>query len=221
MSKAHSDKTVVIMLGAPGAGKGTQAVGISEKYDLPHISTGDLFRDNIRRHTEIGERVKGLIDSGQFVPDGIVLEMLYDRIEQSDCAKGFILDGCPRTVNQAQELDKHLASCRIVALNLDVPDEEIVRRIEERLVCEICSTPYDPVIHPPQVSGQCDKDSGALVKRKDDNVEVVKDRLVLYHRESAPLKDYYKDSGRFINIDGMQGRPQISAAIQKTLKKFI
>lgn len=221
MSKADKPKTVVVLLGAPGAGKGTQATAISETFQLPHISTGDLFRDNIRRHTEIGKKVKSYIDSGQFVSDTIVLEMLYDRIQQPDCARGFILDGCPRTVAQAKELDRHLSGYHIVALNLDVPDQEIIRRIQERLVCEICSAPYDPVIHPPKVAGVCDKDGGALIKRKDDNVAVVKERLVLYHKETAPVVEYYKSSDRLVEIDGTVGKKAIAQTIEKTLKKLI
>ena len=194
MSKAEDCRKIVIMLGAPGAGKGTQAVIINEEFHLPHISTGDLFRDNIRRHTEIGEKVKDLIEAGQFVPDTIVLEMLYDRIKEPDCAKGFILDGCPRTVNQAEALDKHLSCSQILALNLDVPDELIIERIAARLTSE---------------------------QRSDDNPEVVKERLLLYHKESAPLIDYYMQSDRLINIDGTKGKEAISCEIRETLCKFI
>lgn len=221
MSKSEKSKTVIVMLGAPGAGKGTQAMEIAKKYDLPHISTGDLFRDNIRRHTEIGQKVKSIIDSGQFVSDTIVLEMLYDRIKQPDCARGFILDGCPRTVAQAEAIDRQLSGYSILALNLDVPDQEIVRRIQDRVVCEVCSTPYDSVIHPPKVSGVCDKDGAALVKRKDDTVDVVKERLVLYHKESAPVKDYYEKSGRLADIDGTVPKEAIVKSIDKALKKFV
>ena len=221
MSKAEGNRKVIVMLGAPGAGKGTQAGSVSEKYGLPHISTGDLFRDNIKRHTEIGQKVKNLIDSGQFVSDIIVLEMLYDRIKEADCDKGFILDGCPRTVSQAEALDKHLTDCRIIALNLDVPDAEIVRRIQDRMICEICNTPYDPVINPPKVAGICNKDGGQLIKRKDDSVEVVKERLVLYHKESAPLKGYYENSGRLVDVNGTVGKDAISKSIEKALHKFI
>ena len=221
MSKAEKQKVVVVMLGAPGAGKGTQAGAISEQYGLPHISTGDLFRDNIRRKTKIGMEVKARIEAGQFVSNETVLNMLYDRIREPDCARGFVLDGCPRTVAQAEALDKQLTDYRFIALNLQVPDQEIVRRVQERLVCEICSTPYDPVIHPPKEAGVCDKDGGKLVKRKDDNPEVVKERLVLYHKETEPVVSYYRSNGYLVDIDGMADKALIARSIQATLHKFI
>jgi len=221
MSNDDCTRKVIVMLGAPGSGKGTQAGLICTQYNLPHISTGDLFRDNIKRNTELGQRVKSTLDSGQLVSDSIVLEMLYNRIEKPDCCKGFILDGCPRTVNQAEEIDRHLTDCQILAINLDVPDQEIIRRIQDRMVCEVCNTPYDPVINPPKVEGICNKEGGKLIKRKDDSLEVVKERLLVYHRETAPVKEYYEKSCRLVNIDGTAGKDAVTHSIQETINKFI
>ncbi|MCP5470119.1 MAG: adenylate kinase [Chlamydiales bacterium] len=221
MAKPETKKNVIVMLGAPGAGKGTQAIQTSEKFNLPHISTGDLFRENLKNHTEIGEKARSYMDSGRLVPDEVVLEMLYQRIKKPDCDRGYILDGCPRTVAQAESLDRELKDSRVMALNLDVPDEEIVRRIADRMVCEVCGMPHDPVINPPKVAGHCNRDGGTLIKRKDDTPEVVRERLSVYHNETAPVKAYYKKSSRLVDIDGTVGKDAIFLSIQSTLSKVL
>ncbi len=196
-------KNVIILLGPPGSGKGTQAKRLSQELGLPHISTGDIFRENIANSTELGKKARSYMDVGQLVPDQLVLEMLFDRVSKSDCVNGYLLDGFPRTIPQAESLDKHLSpQDKIVVLNLDVADETIVKRIEGRLSCTVCGNVYNRYFSPPQVPGKCDKCKSPLVQRSDDSEQVVRERLKAYHEHTEPLTQYYSKKKVLKNIDG-------------------
>ena len=193
----------IIMLGAPGAGKGTQAKQIADKYGVPHISTGDIFRANIKNGTELGKKAKEYMDQGLLVPDELTCDLVMDRIQQDDCKNGFILDGFPRTVQQAEELDKILASKGKKVdkvYNLTTPEEEIIERIVNRRVCsnQECKAIYNIVLNPPKVEGKCDKCGSELVTRKDDNEETVRARLKNYFEQTAPLVEYYENKGNLV-----------------------
>lgn len=219
MEKKEMQK-VIIMLGAPGAGKGTQAVRLSDKYHLPHISTGDLFRENLKKNTPLGQQVKTYMEKGELVPDGIVIDMVFDRISQPDCQKGFILDGSPRTLNQAEVIEKRLENqAKILALNLEVPDEVIIKRLSGRFTCEKCGTPYHKIGSPPAKEGICDRCGGKLIQREDDREEVIRKRLQVYHEQSAPLKSYFRAKGQLCEIDGTQNVEKIAEMTDACLKK--
>jgi len=194
----------IILLGAPGAGKGTQAVILSERFNIPHISTGDIFRSNIKNNTELGKNVKEYIDKGLLVPDELTIDIVKDRINESDCSDGFILDGFPRTIQQAQELDNILRSMDIeldCVLNINVSDEKIIRRLSGRRVCE-CGKTYHAQNNPPKQEGVCDSCNRKLFQRNDDREETVIQRLETYHQQTEPLIGYYKNSGKFITVEG-------------------
>ena len=195
---------VAIFMGAPGAGKGTQAARVSKNLDLAHISTGDLFRENISKGTELGERAKGFNDAGQLVPDELVLDMLFDRVQQADCESGYILDGFPRTVVQAEALTKRLAGTSVHVVEIAVPDEVIVERLAGRLLCKACGNTQHRQFAPPAVEGTCDGCSGELYQRADDSPDTVQGRLAVYHEQTAPVVDYYKSHGILARVDGMQ-----------------
>ena len=218
----NCSETVVIFLGPPGAGKGTQAVRIAEHYSIPQISTGDLFRENIRNDTPLGQKAKSYIEKGELSPDSLVLAMLFDRIAQDDCKCGYLLDGFPRTLPQAEALDAHIQDKPLVVIDLDVPDELIVDRITGRLVCSECGTPYHVTAMPPKEEDICDRCGGTLIHRKDDTKEVVVKRLEVFHKQTAPLRDYYKKQERLIRIDGGSGmtKDQITCEIQKQLDPY-
>ncbi|NGX61173.1 MAG: adenylate kinase [Chlamydiae bacterium] len=218
------DKQIVlIMLGAPGAGKGTQAVRISQKYGIPQISTGDLFRENLKKETPTGKLAKGYMEKGELVPDQVVLDMLFDRIAQDDCQKGYILDGFPRTIPQAEALTAHLKDrdAQVVAISLEVPDEEILKRLTKRIVCESCGAPYHKAFHPPKTDHICDLCQGKLIQRDDDREEVVRDRLAVYHKQTEPVKHFYKERGSLIEIDGTQSPEAIVTQIDSALGKAL
>lgn len=194
---------VLILLGPPGSGKGTQAKRLAEHYQIPHISTGDLFRQHIAQDTSIGQKANKYIRDGHLVPDVIVLDMLFDRIEQSDCKNGFLLDGFPRTVEQANEMKKHQSlNTKIFVLSLDVPDEEIIRRATGRCVCRQCGTIYNKNTKPPINEGVCDVCRGELYCRTDDQPEVVRERLKVYHKQTKPLIDYYNQQKLLATFNG-------------------
>lgn len=198
-------QTIIILLGAPGSGKGTQAARISKELSIPHISTGELFRDHLNRKTPLGERVRSFMDKGQLVPDDIVLKMVFDRISQADCARGYLLDGCPRTLPQAEAFEIYLSGKeKLVVLNLDVSDEAIFKRMSGRLTCKQCGFVHNQYFSPPQINGRCDNCQGELYQRNDDQPEVVAERLKVYHKQTAPLIDFYKKRKTLINIDGSQ-----------------
>lgn len=185
----------LILLGAPGAGKGTQAEAICKEFKIPAVSTGNLLREAVKNGDELGLKAKSYMDLGKLVPDEIVIEMLKERIAKDDCKNGFILDGFPRTILQAEALDKIGVKIDKV-IEINVPDEVILDRLSGRRVCEDCGTPYHITNKKPKVDGVCDLCNGKLVKRKDDNVDTIKDRLKVFHDQTAPLKDYYANQNK-------------------------
>lgn len=202
----------IVMLGAPGAGKGTQAIKIADKYDIPHISTGDIFRANIKGGTELGQKAKSYIDRGELVPDEVTIGMLLDRIAQDDCKNGYVLDGFPRTIPQAESLTEALKSQgdKIdFALNIDVPDEAIIERMSGRRACPKCGATYHIVYAAPKTENICDKCGTELIIRSDDKPETVKDRLNVYHQQTEPLIAYYKAAGVLREVDGTQELPKV------------
>jgi adenylate kinase len=195
----------IIMLGAPGAGKGTQAKKIAEKYGIPHISTGDIFRANIKNETELGKKAKEYMDQGLLVPDELTCDLVTDRIGQDDCGKGFILDGFPRTIPQAEALTaalEKMGTSMDYAINVDVPDENIVSRMSGRRACLKCGATYHIVTIPPKTEGVCDNCGSELVQREDDKPETVQKRLTVYHDQTQPLIDYYDKAGILRTVDG-------------------
>lgn len=195
----------IIMLGAPGAGKGTQAKMIAEKYQIPHISTGDIFRANIKNGTELGREAKTYMDKGELVPDELTVRILLDRVAQPDCEKGYVLDGFPRTIPQAEVLDQELVKRNEkidYAINVEVPDENIVRRMSGRRACVSCGATYHIVHIPPKKEGICDKCGNELILRDDDKEETVKNRLGVYHDQTQPLIEYYGAKGVLRSVDG-------------------
>ena len=195
----------IIMLDAPGAGKGTQAKKIAAKYDIPHISTGDIFRANIKNGTELGKKAKTYMDQGLLVPDELVVDLVVDRVNQEDCKNGYVLDGFPRTIPQAEALDKALTELGQkvdYAIDVDVPDENIVRRMGGRRACVGCGATYHLEYAPTKVEGVCDVCGKELILRDDDKPETVKKRLGVYHEQTQPLIDYYTNAGILKTVDG-------------------
>ena len=195
----------IIMLGAPGAGKGTQAKKIAAKYDIPHISTGDIFRANIKNGTELGNKAKTYMDQGLLVPDDLVVDLVVDRVKQDDCKNGYVLDGFPRTIPQAEALDKALAAIgekMDYAIDVDVPDENIVHRMSGRRACVGCGATYHLEYAPTKTEGICDACGKELILRDDDKPETVKKRLGVYHEQTQPLIDYYTNAGILRTVDG-------------------
>jgi adenylate kinase len=195
----------IIMLGAPGAGKGTQAKKLAEKYGIPHISTGDIFRANIKNNTELGQKAKVYMDQGLLVPDELVVDLVVDRFKNPDCEKGYVLDGFPRTIPQAEALDEALTKngdAIEYAIDVDVPDEDIIKRMSGRRACVNCGATYHIVNIPPKKEGICDVCNNSLVLRDDDQPETVKKRLAVYHEQTQPLIDYYRNKGILKTVDG-------------------
>ena len=206
----------IIMLGAPGAGKGTQAERICAKYSIPHISTGDIFRANIKNNTELGQKAKSYMDQGLLVPDELVVDLVVDRVKADDCRNGYVLDGFPRTIPQAEALDKALAANGEkvdYAINVEVPDENIINRMSGRRACLSCGATYHIVHIPTKVEGICDKSGAELVLRDDDKPETVKKRLDVYHEQTQPLIDYYTDKGVLNEVDGTKDMDEVFSAI--------
>jgi len=210
----------IIMLGAPGAGKGTQAKMIAEKYGLPHISTGDIFRANIKNGTELGKEAKEYMDKGLLVPDELTVRLLLDRVAQDDCKNGYVLDGFPRTIPQAEVLDEKLSDLGEkvdYAINVDVPDENIVNRMSGRRACLNCGATYHIVSIPPKKEGICDVCGSELVLRDDDKPETVQNRLKVYHDQTQPLIDFYEKKGVLRSVDGTLPMEEVFTAITKIL----
>ena len=206
----------IIMLGAPGAGKGTQAKQIADKYSIPHISTGDIFRANIKNGTELGKKAKQYMDQGALVPDELTCDLVMDRIQQDDCKNGFVLDGFPRTIPQAEALDAALEKINEkmdYAIDVDVPDENIVNRMSGRRACLNCGATYHLISIPPKVEGICDRCGSEIVLREDDKPETVQKRLKVYHEQTQPLIDYYKNQGILRSVDGTQPMDEVFKAI--------
>ena len=209
-------KMKIIMLGAPGAGKGTQAKKIAAKYGIPHISTGDIFRANIQNGTELGKKAKTYMDQGLLVPDELVVDLVVDRVSQDDCTKGYVLDGFPRTIPQAEALDKALEAKgqkMDYAIDVDVPDENIVNRMSGRRACLNCGATYHIVSIPTKVEGICDRCGNSVVLRDDDKPETVQKRLKVYHEQTQPLIDYYKKQNILKSVDGTQPMEKVFADI--------
>ena len=210
----------IVMLGAPGAGKGTQADKIAEKFGLPHISTGDIFRKNIKEGTELGKEAKSYMDAGKLVPDELTVRLLLDRVKNDDCAKGYILDGYPRTIPQAEALDKELTKLgeKIdYAINVDVPDENIINRMSGRRACLKCGATYHLKYVPPKKDGVCDECGSELVIRDDDKPETVKNRLAVYHEQTQPLIEYFEKQGVLHTVDGTTDAGDVFKAIEQIL----
>ena len=210
----------IIMLGAPGAGKGTQAKMIADKYGVPHISTGDIFRANIKNGTELGMEAKKYMDQGLLVPDELTVRILLDRVAQDDCKNGYVLDGFPRTIPQAEVLDSELTKLGDhidYAINVDVPDENIVKRMSGRRACLTCGATYHIEQVPPKKEGICDVCGSELVLRDDDKPETVKNRLNVYHEQTQPLIDFYTEKGVLKTVDGTVPMEEVFAAITAIL----
>lgn len=210
----------IIMLGAPGAGKGTQAKMIAEKCGIPHISTGDIFRANIKNGTELGAKAKGYMDKGLLVPDELVCDLVVDRIQQADCEKGYILDGFPRTIPQAEALENALNAIEQkldYAIDIDVPDENIINRMSGRRACVGCGATYHVLFNPTKVEGKCDVCGESLILRDDDKPETVKKRLDVYHTQTQPLIDFYTERKVLVEVDGTQSMDKVFDDIMKIL----
>ena len=209
----------LILLGAPGAGKGTQAEIISEKYNIPTISTGNIIRAALKNGTEMGLKAKAYIDSGRLVPDDVVIGIIKERLAQDDCENGFILDGFPRTIPQAEALD-NMNIAIDAALSLEVADREIVKRMSGRRVCEKCGASYHIEFKKPKTQGVCDACGGALIIRKDDEPDTVLDRLDIYHKQTEPLKSYYKNQGKLITAEGQKNVEDTTALVLSVLSEI-
>ena len=210
----------IVMLGAPGAGKGTQAKMIAEQYQIPHVSTGDIFRANIKNGTDLGKEAKSYMDKGELVPDELTVRILLDRVAQDDCKNGYVLDGFPRTIPQANVLDAELTKLgdKIdFAINVEVPDENIVKRMSGRRACVACGATYHIEHVPPKKEGICDKCGEALILRDDDKEETVKNRLNVYHEMTQPLIDFYNGKGVLKEVDGTVDPSVVFENIKKIL----
>jgi adenylate kinase len=219
MSKGECNMKI-IMLGAPGAGKGTQADKICAKYNIPHISTGDIFRANIKNNTELGQKAKSYMDKGELVPDELVVDLVVDRIKADDCTNGYVLDGFPRTIPQAEALDAALAAINDkvdYAINVEVPDENIINRMSGRRACVACGATYHIVHIPTKVEGVCDKCGAELILRDDDKPETVKNRLNVYHEQTQPLIDYYTAKNILHEVDGTKAMEDVFSSIVSIL----
>jgi adenylate kinase len=211
----------IVMLGAPGAGKGTQAERIAAEYGVPHISTGDIFRANLKNGTELGKKAKEFMDKGALVPDALTLELIMDRFKNDDCKNGYVLDGFPRTIPQAEALTKALNDNKDrldFAINVEVPDENIIKRMSGRRACLNCGMTYHIETLKPKKEGICDKCGSELVVRNDDKPETVKNRLKVYHDQTQPLIEYYNKEGILKEVDGTQPVADVFAAIKAILR---
>jgi adenylate kinase len=211
----------IIMLGAPGAGKGTQADILSQELNLPHIASGDLFRQALEKRTEIGLLAKSYMDKGELVPDEITIKMILERISQADCASGCLFDGFPRTLQQAKTLDKAFEEQgRTIdkAVYIEVPNEELVKRLSGRWLCRSCQAPYHITNSPPKTPGKCDRCGGELYQRPDDKEETVKERLNVFLAQTVPILDYYRKQGKLVRVDGNRGMEGVARGIVSALR---
>ena len=206
----------VVLLGPPGAGKGTQATGIAKQYSIPHISTGDIFRANVKEGTPLGKKAKEYMDAGALVPDELVCDLVEDRVTKDDCANGFLLDGFPRTIFQAEHFDNFLKANGMEidkVIDIEVPEEILLSRMLGRRVCRQCGKPYHIVNMPPKVEGVCDVCGGEVYQRADDTEETVKNRFKVYDEQTSPLIEYYTNTGKLAPIDGTTGLEKVFADI--------
>lgn len=213
----------LILLGAPGAGKGTQAELLQEQFGLAHISSGDLFRENVSKQTPLGVLAKMYMDKGELVPDDVTIQMVMERIARPDCAQGVVFDGFPRTPAQADALQVALAQQKKkigAVLYFKVRDQVLIERLTARWICPMCGTVYNLLSNPPQVAGKCDKDGAALGQRNDDKPETVTNRLSVYHTQTAPLIDFYRKARLLKEIDGEQSIEQVQKAVVKLIQQF-
>jgi adenylate kinase len=211
---------VIILLGPPGGGKGTQAVRLSAELKIPHVSTGDLFRENRAQGTELGKRAQSFMDSGKLVPDDLVLDMLFDRVARPDCKAGFLLDGFPRTIPQANALDARLSDARssVIAVHLKVPDAVLVERVVGRRTCSKCGNIHHVKNSPPKIAGKCDKCGGELIQRSDDTAETAQKRLATYHEQTAPIVGHYrKKPGVLVEIDGNRAPDTVYSDLKRVI----
>ena len=210
----------IVLLGAPGAGKGTQASVISQKLNLPHMATGDLFRQAVQKGSKLGQTVKDYMDKGLLAPDEVTIQVVSERLNEPDCKNGCLLDGFPRTVTQAKALDKALAErgkAMDMGLYIEVPEQELLKRLLGRWICRQCQTPYHEVSSPPKVKGKCDKCGGELYQRADDTEATVEERLKVYFAQTMPVLDYYQKQGKLVKVDGKQEIEEVSKDIVKIL----
>jgi adenylate kinases len=206
----------IILLGPPGAGKGTQAKSIADKYDIPHISTGDIFRENIKNKTPLGVEAKKYIDKGELVPDDVTVSIVNDRISKDDCANGFLLDGFPRTIEQADALNSSLEQVgRKIdfVINISAAKDKLIERLTGRRVCSACGASFHVEFNPPKIEGTCDICGSQLIQRSDDTIEAVENRLNVYEKQTAPLIEYYSKSGVLYTVDGIQSIDKVSEDI--------
>lgn len=212
----------VILLGAPGSGKGTQAITLSQHEEVAHISSGDLFREEQERNTELGRLAKGYMERGELVPNEVTIKMILGRVERPDCEKGYILDGFPRNIDQAQALDEALEKAGVAGIDrvvyINVPNEELMRRLGGRWVCRARQHPYHAQSAPPKVAGVCDVDGSELYQRPDDSEETARKRLGVYMEQTVPLIDYYRESGRLTEIDGQQEIETVGKSLASALQ---
>ena len=212
----------ILLMGPPGAGKGTQAEKLTDILQVPHISTGDMFRSAIKEETQMGMLAKSYMDKGELVPDEVTVGIVRDRIAEDDCKQGFLLDGFPRTVVQADALKKILEELGIKldsVVNIEVPLEELIGRLTGRRICKSCGATYHMLFNPPVKEGNCDKCDGQLYQRDDDTEETAKNRLEVYEKQTAPLLEYYKNTGLLVNVDGNQSMADVLTEILKVLGK--
>ena len=214
------NRKILILLGPPGSGKGSQAQYLKTSLNLPHLSTGDLLREHVAKGSELGKIAKSYIDNGKLVPDGIIIDMISERITQKDCEKGFLLDGFPRTIPQAEELQKKLFSSDVLYIfNFEIQDEIIIERIAGRLICSKCQTPYHQKFSPSKIENFCDVCGGELYQRADDNVTVIKKRLEVYHTQTAPLIAYYEKNPHFYAMNATLPKEELFKKILSILNR--
>ena len=209
----------IILIGPPGAGKGTQAASIKAEYPIAHIATGDILRENVRNGTKLGLSARSYMDAGKLVPDDLIIEMIEERFLAPDCKNGFLLDGFPRTLLQAEALDRFLGGKSVqldVVVELEISDEEVIRRLTSRRVCSSCGAIYNVIAHPPRVEGVCDICSGSVIQRDDDKESVIRNRLGVYHEQTAPLIEYYAKKGLLKRVDATGARD----VVLRLLKSF-
>lgn len=212
----------LILMGLPGAGKGTQAEKINEKYHIPHISTGDMFRLAIKEGTDLGKKAKEYMDQGELVPDEVTIGIVKERLGKDDCKNGFLLDGFPRTIAQAEALQSLLADLKEsidYVLHVDVPEEKLVERLTGRRICPNCGATYHVIYNPPKQEGICDKDGSELIQREDDQADTVKKRLEVNMKQTQPLLDFYQEKGYLVTVDGDQEIDQVFQDIQAKIEK--